>query len=150
MKILVVLSMVLLGATFNSAAFSSDTSKVTFELGQINLKSMSFNQSGIMKVSGPDGFYKVYNLEQGQSSVPLFDLGIKKDGHYKYELVLTQNTGQEIVDDPSNGRIQAVRNIVNANKVSGHFNIQHGDFVKQAEEKGSRISDKELGGRHEH
>ena len=111
---------------------------------------MQYNQKGILKVTGPNGFYKEYSLDEGQSRLPLYDLGLKNDGFYKYEVVLSVTNGEETIDDPANGRVNAVRKVVQSEKLSGHFNLQGGDFVQSEEESPFKQINKELGDNHEH
>ncbi|NVK21294.1 MAG: hypothetical protein HWD86_02135 [Kangiellaceae bacterium] len=150
MRVLITTSALVLGLCLSVSGIAKQSAQVELGSGQISFKTMQYNQKGILKVNGPNGFFKEYHLEEGQSNLPLYELNLKNDGFYKYEVVLSVVNGEETITDPANGRHNAVRQIVQSEKLSGHFNLKGGEFVQLGEEAPFDQISKELGESHEH
>ena len=87
-----------------------------------------------MVISGPNGYYSELQLETSDAEIDFDKLGQLTDGHYKYEIQYTQNSGVELVTDRKTGRNESVRNLGQVQKKSGHFNVKDNEFVIGSEE----------------
>lgn len=147
MKIKTTISTLILALGLNGAV---EAGKIELSSGDINFKSIKHSQKGILRISGPKGFYKEYQVAHGQASLPLYQLGLKQDGLYSYELLLVSEQGYETVTDPANGRENAVRKIVDAEKVTGGFRVENGGFSEATVEQTSENPKEQWGVNHEH
>ena len=119
--------------------------QVEISTNDINFKSIQHDQQGVLKVTGPKGFYQEFKVSEGQASLPLYELGLKQDGLYSYELLLLSEQGQETITDARNGRDNAVRKIVVSEKITGDFRVENGGVTETALEDGSENPKEQFG-----
>lgn len=126
MKKTFTLSMLMLISFFSNAIESSITSS---ELSFVSSNSDSI----VITISGPDQFNKQFSVAGNYLSINTTEINDQKDGNYNFEVISTEQLGSTITND-SNGRDQAVKNLVNSESLAGHFRIQNGLFVINSEE----------------
>ncbi|WP_144213676.1 hypothetical protein [Shewanella donghaensis] len=85
-------------------------------------------------ISGPNGYHSELQLDTTDAELDFDKLGMLPDGHYKYQIQYTQNTGVELVSDRKTGRNKSVRNLGKVQKKSGYFNVKDNEFVTGSEE----------------
>ena len=87
-----------------------------------------------LTVSGPGDYHfrdsGSGSLLQNNGALALADVGIFLDGSYTYEVTEISYNGQQTVNDPVNGRENAVQKLVTFSKTtSGHFTVLNGNIV---------------------
>jgi len=87
-----------------------------------------------LTVSGPGEFHYrdsgSGSLLQTNGSLALTDIGIFVDGSYTYEITEVSYNGEQTVNDPANGRVNAVQRFVSfAKTTSGNFTVLNGSIV---------------------
>jgi len=137
-KIISAIVLILLGFSVNQNANANE--QLMFSADQIQLKQLKYDQQGVLKLSGPNGVSQTYQVYQGQSLIPVYELNLKEDGLYEYELILFTEKGEETVTDPRNGRVNAKRNLGTSEKVYGSFSIVNGRFVEEQSESEDNIN----------
>lgn len=126
-----IISIIILGILALFVAQNGDAKQqLQISADQLHIKDLSYNQEGQLKVSGPNGISQTYKVSKGQSLIPVYELRLKEDGLYEYELTLVTQEGEEAVTDPRNGRVNAKRTLGSAEKLYGAFTVVNGRIVE--------------------
>ncbi|WP_282167887.1 hypothetical protein [Shewanella japonica] len=80
-------------------------------------------------ISGPNNFSYQAQLDSKDTQLDFQRLGGLIEGHYKYEIQYSKNSGIEKVTDRKTGRDNVYRNIGEVTTDWGHFNVLNGEFV---------------------
>lgn len=110
--------------------FAIDTSITESEIAFSNTNSDSISIS----ISGPDGYNASHAFEGDSARLSASQINQGIDGSYNFDVIAITKLGAEYVE-AENGRESGTKPSVQSEKATGHFRLDGGSFVLDAEEK---------------
>lgn len=109
---------------------TAETTNIVVSASELDIEATELSYDiATITISGPNDFNYQAQLDAKDSQLDFERLGGLPEGHYKYEIQYSKNTGVEKVSDRKTGRDNVYRNIGEVITHWGHFNVLNGEFV---------------------